>query len=269
MRRVLAVVAMALVVAGAFVSTGCVDQAKYDACLLRNREQEKLLQEREAEVARLQERIDAMQARGGDCQRLLDEKEEHLAAVRRERDAYRQAYEEANAVLKSMAEKPVTVAPGGGGLPEKVALEINMLAQEFPGLFVFDPETHVLRFASDITFDSGSNVVKSDPRQALARLAGILAADVAQGIGVTIVGHTDSVRVAKASTIQLLKELGKEPNNTGLSIARAESVADILTANGVASTRIATRGVGASQPIASNDTKEGRARNRRVEIFLK
>lgn len=73
--------------------------------------------------------------------------------------------------------------------------------------------------------------------------------------GVDIVGHTDST-----GSLQL---------NQDLSNRRARSVAAYLEGNGVAGTRISSYGAGPSQPIASNDTAEGRAQNRRVEIKLR
>lgn len=71
---------------------------------------------------------------------------------------------------------------------------------------------------------------------------------------VQVTGHADSV--------------GSDQYNQSLSERRARAVADALVQRGVGSTRIYVVGRGESQPIASNDTEEGRARNRRVEILL-
>jgi outer membrane protein OmpA-like peptidoglycan-associated protein len=73
--------------------------------------------------------------------------------------------------------------------------------------------------------------------------------------GVDIVGHTDST-----GSLQL---------NQDLSNRRARSVAAYLEGNGVAGSRISSYGAGPSQPVASNDTPQGRAQNRRVEIKLR
>jgi outer membrane protein OmpA-like peptidoglycan-associated protein len=62
---------------------------------------------------------------------------------------------------------------------------------------------------------------------------------------------------------------GSAEINMQLSIARAQSVADHLVSSGVAADRITVRGFGETQPIASNETPEGRAKNRRVEFVLK
>jgi outer membrane protein OmpA-like peptidoglycan-associated protein len=69
---------------------------------------------------------------------------------------------------------------------------------------------------------------------------------------IDVLGHTDST--------------GSDSYNQTLSERRARSVSDYLAAQGVQSIRLATRGYGESQPVASNDTESGRAQNRRVEI---
>jgi flagellar motor protein MotB len=263
MRRVSVVVGLLVVGVLVMLSAGCVDQKKYDAVLLRNREQDKLLQEKDADIARLQERVEAMQARSGDAQRMLEQKDELLAAVQKERDEVRKAFNELMEVYKRLA-----AGGGAAAIPEQVAIEIEQLAREYPNLFEFDRATGRLRFAADITFDSGSNVVKPEARTALAKLAAILSSDVAKRVHATIIGHTDTDPVKKATTIALLKGLGKTQNNMGLSIARAESVAEILKAGGVEAVRIITQGMGETQPLADNRTADGKAKNRRVEIFL-
>jgi len=259
MRRVSVVVGVVLVGVLVMLSTGCVDQKKYDAVLLRNREQDKLLQEKETEIAHLQERVEAMQARAGDVQVLLDGKDKALAEAARERDEIRKAFNELMEVYKRLA-----AGGGAAAIPEQVAIEIEQLAREYPNLFEFDRATGRLRFAADITFDSGSNVVKPEARTALAKLAAILSSDVAKRVHATIIGHTDTDPVKKPTTIALLKELGKTQNNMGLSIARAEAVAEILKAGGVEADRIITQGMGETQPIPG----AGKDKNRRVEIFL-
>jgi outer membrane protein OmpA-like peptidoglycan-associated protein len=72
---------------------------------------------------------------------------------------------------------------------------------------------------------------------------------------ILIEGHTDNV--------------GALDYNTSLSEARANAVGDALVARGVSAARIKTRGMAYLKPIASNDTPDGRALNRRVEIYLK
>ncbi len=264
MQRFSAVIVMALAACVALVSVGCVDEAKYNAVLLRNREQEKLLQEKESQLATLAERVSAQQALAANAQRMLQEKEEHLGSVMQERDAVREAFDKLTEIYEKLAGRSWV---GGGPLPEEVNIALRELADQYSFL-EYDAATGTVRFAADITFDSGSNVVKPTARTAISKLGGILASDVAKGIKAGITGHTDSVPVKKATTKALLAELGKPATNQGLSEARAEAVADILKGAGVAPTSISTSGKGQTQAIADNRTAAGKARNRRVEIFL-
>jgi len=91
----------------------------------------------------------------------------------------------------------------------------------------------------------------------LASIGAVIAANQELTGTVTVVGHTDSVA-------------GSNPfgDNQGLSDARAATVAAILVANGVPADRVRSVGRAATEPVASNATKEGRALNRRVEIMI-
>lgn len=107
---------------------------------------------------------------------------------------------------------------------------------------------------NDVSFASGSAAIKPELRSVLEAFADGLSRDSA-GMHVRIVGHTDSN--------------GSDAVNNPLSRERADSVKDFLSDRGVAASRIETSGRGEREPIASNETAEGRAKNRRVEIFLR
>lgn len=109
-----------------------------------------------------------------------------------------------------------------------------------------------LRLPSGITFDFNSAAVKPQFRASLGQVAQTLASY--QSTYVDVTGHTDSV--------------GTDAVNQRLSEQRAVAVADYLSYQGVNRARIATRGFGKSQPIASNADETGRAENRRVEIHI-
>jgi len=69
-----------------------------------------------------------------------------------------------------------------------------------------------------------------------------------------VIGHTDAQ--------------GARPSNVALSMSRAQAVKTYLVAKGVAAPSISTMGMGPDQPVASNDSDEGRARNRRIEFRI-
>ena len=102
-----------------------------------------------------------------------------------------------------------------------------------------------------IYFDTGKSALKPESSAALAEIAKLLNADAS--LKVFVVGHTDNV-----ASLEL---------NTKLSQSRAEAVVQALvTQHGIAASRLAGRGVGPLAPVGSNDSEEGRAKNRRVEL---
>jgi len=107
-------------------------------------------------------------------------------------------------------------------------------------------------FASGLLYDFDSDVVKTDARTNLRELANSLAKY--PDTDLVIIGHTDQV--------------GSSSYNQGLSERRAMAAANYLSMQGVAGSRIATRGLGETEPIASNDSESGRAANRRVEVAI-
>ena len=110
----------------------------------------------------------------------------------------------------------------------------------------------VLNMPSGITFAYNDAAVQPQFRPTLDQVAGVLAQY--EQTYVDVYGHTDSS--------------GTDAYNQTLSERRATSVADYLAGHGVQSARLGTRGFGESQPVASNETEDGRAANRRVEIKI-
>jgi len=153
-------------------------------------------------------------------------------------------------------------------LPPAVTKSIEELSDKYPDLFKFDKNKNLLYFSTDAMFDSGSAVVKPDAKVALGKLANILNEDDARDRKLIIIGHTDSDRVMKPTTIQTLKSLGKNADNMGLSEARSEAVAAVLQAGGIDASRMSTQGKGDAMPVGDNRTPMGKARNRRVEIYV-
>lgn len=113
-------------------------------------------------------------------------------------------------------------------------------------------------FVSDVLFDEGSDVIKSDGKATLDKIVKKLA-DSKEFI--RIEGYTDDVPIAAAY-------LSKYPSNWELSSARADSVLRYLIEKGIKPDMIKSAGYGKYNPVASNATADGRAQNRRIEIEL-
>lgn len=110
-----------------------------------------------------------------------------------------------------------------------------------------------LNIPNDVSFDVNSAAIRPEMRNVLDPFATELRGD--PNARVTIVGHTDST--------------GSPAVNNPLSLERAASVRDYLVNRGVPAMQVQTAGRGETEPVASNDTEAGRARNRRVEIYLR
>jgi OOP family OmpA-OmpF porin len=135
---------------------------------------------------------------------------------------------------------PATAAPGCGAAAAPVA----------PKAAAPVAAASKVTYAADAFFDFDKSVVKPAGK---AKLDDLIAKVKGINLEVIIaVGHTDSV--------------GSDAYNQKLSVRRAEAVKAYLVSKGIEKNRIYTEGKGEKQPVASNKTKEGRAKNRRVEI---
>ena len=241
---------------------GCVDDTKVQQLTIMNANLQKQLVDKDAEIARLQERLAWYDKSQGDKAATLAEKAAQMARMQEEIDALKAALARSEEAYRKLA--GIAAENGGGGhrLSAPVTLKLRALAEQYPGLFTFDEEHGTLRFAADVTFDSGSDAVKADAKEALTKLAAILQDPVAAKVSGMVVGYTDNMRVAQPETVKRFHD------NQGLSQARAEAVKTILTGAGVAGERVTTKGMGEGNPIADNKTAEGKAKNRRVEIWV-
>jgi len=112
----------------------------------------------------------------------------------------------------------------------------------------------LLNIPSGVNFAHDSATVEPRFRQTLDQVASVLSDPQNNRTYIDVYGHTDST--------------GADAYNQGLSERRAAAVALYLESRGVQAARVATRGFGETQPIASNETEDGRAQNRRVEIKI-
>lgn len=119
-------------------------------------------------------------------------------------------------------------------------------------LFLVPLEQGQTLIINNVFFESGKYDLLSESYPELERLAKIMTTNLKMQI--KLQGHTDNIGNAKSNMI--------------LSNNRVESVKSFLVTKGIDETRIQTKGFGQSQPIETNDTEEGRAKNRRVEFFI-
>ena len=135
---------------------------------------------------------------------------------------------------------------------EKQELRARLLQQLNSILATRDSARGLIANMSDVLFRSGSYELLPGARERLAKVSGIVLAY--PSLHLSVEGHTDSV--------------GSDDYNQQLSEHRAQSVRDYFVQQGIQSATIEARGFGKTEPIATNDTPEGRQQNRRVELVL-
>jgi len=135
---------------------------------------------------------------------------------------------------------------------EKAVLRAQLLTQFSSILQTRDTARGLIVNMPDSLFKTGSSKLRSVVREKLAKVAGILTSY--PGLKLAVEGHTDNV--------------GGDDYNQDLSEKRAQSAREYLVSQGVTASSIAARGFGKDDPIESNDTPEGRQRNRRVELIV-
>ncbi len=135
---------------------------------------------------------------------------------------------------------------------EKAELRTQLLSQFNAILQTRDTARGLIVNMSDVLFDTAKSSLRPLAREKLAKVAGIVSGH--PGLRLDVEGHTDSV--------------GGDNYNQQLSEQRGESVRAYLTDQGMAAGSVTAKGFGKTQPVASNDTAEGRQLNRRVELVI-
>jgi outer membrane protein OmpA-like peptidoglycan-associated protein len=137
-----------------------------------------------------------------------------------------------------------------GGKMDSQAAEIK---KTVPGATItHEADGIVISFNSGILFDADKADLKPDVQNNLKNLA--LSLKNHPKTDISVIGHTDST--------------GTKGHNFDLSVSRAGAVRSFLIANGVRSSQLKSEGEGEAEPVATNATRRGRAKNRRVEIVI-
>ncbi|MGZ4855196.1 MAG: OmpA family protein [Candidatus Angelobacter sp.] len=217
------------------------------------------LQAEQARAQAEQARVQA-QAAQADAERMKAEAEkarQEAEAARHEADAARAAAEQQKQALAMEADKARKAAEESDRLrqqaeQEKADLRAQLLQQLNTILATRDTARGLIANMSDVLFKTGSYELLPGARERLAKVSGIVIAH--PGLHLEVEGHTDA--------------MGSDDYNQKLSENRAGAVRDYLVQQGIPDSAIVSRGLGKTQPVASNDTPDGRQQNRRVELVL-
>lgn len=200
----------------------------------------------EAEQARL-----ISEAQAEDARRAREEAE---AAVAREAESQRsaqQAQEEA-AQARALAASSVTEAELARREAQLATEAADTLRRQLENLQLRQTESGVVVTLGDVLFESGQTELRDDALESLVEVVDLLQSEPDKFI--RIEGHTDST--------------GNAETNLRISQQRADAVLEALVQLGVDPARITAIGMGQDFPIATNESDEGRAQNRRVDVIL-
>ncbi len=251
--RTLRLSLLALFFASTLMLTGCNDELK-DLRIQNETQRQRIadlesqIKAQQLEIERLQRQLDAAGQKGGIE---VDALQQKIAALEDDLARKKELLAQANAMLLR-----------GGQLPEELSSQL----QEFAAandMVEYDETTGVVKFKSDLLFELGSDKVAAPAMTAVRSFCNILKSPQAQEFDVIIAGHTDDVPIAKPET------RAKHPTNWHLSVHRAISVLNVMTATGVTPERLSVRGFGQYRPVAPNKPNDGgNPQNRRVEIYI-
>ena len=200
----------------------------------------------EAEQARMISEAQAEDARRA--------REEAAMAAQREAESQRtaeQAQVEAEQA-KALAASSVTAAELARREAELAVEQANTLRRQLENLQLRQTESGVVVTLGDVLFETGETDLRSEAMESLVEVVDLLQSEPDKQI--RIEGHTDST--------------GNEEANLLISQQRADAVLEALVSLGVDADRVTSVGMGQDFPIASNDTEDGRAQNRRVDVIL-
>jgi outer membrane protein OmpA-like peptidoglycan-associated protein len=180
----------------------------------------------------------------------MNARKQTLEAERARKEAAAETEKAAKAKLQ--AEQAKSAAEREAAKAAKAKAESDQLMKELASLKAQQTERGIVLTIGDVLFATGKADLSANADKSVAKLAEFLKKNPNRNV--LIEGHTDSV--------------GKDDSNLALSQKRADSVKDKLVAGGIEAGRITTVGYGKKFPMASNDTKAGKAQNRRVEVVI-
>lgn len=225
------------------------EKAKLEAQLEADKAAKEKEEAEAARAAALAQQQAAQQAAALAAQQKAQAEADAQAAQQQAQQASQLAAQQKAAAEAEAAQAKQAVAQAES---EKGELRAQLLKQLSMVLQTNDTVRGLIVNMSDVLFDTGSYTLRSEAREKLAKISGILLAY--PGLKIQVEGYTDSV--------------GTMDFNQKLSEQRAEMVREYLIDQLVPAGSVTAQGFGESQPVASNDTADGRQKNRRVQLVV-
>jgi chemotaxis protein MotB len=240
------------ILAAGLMASGCVSSGKFKKMETQKNNEIGALQEQnatlEGEKKSLEQQKATLETDNGNLKQQLASSEQKAAAIEQQVGSLQQEKASLEAASQQQQQQYEALVQGLSSEVEKGQLQVrqyqNMLAVDL---------------AEQIFFDSGRATLKPGGKDVLKKVGGALKSYEDKII--RVVGHTDNVPLAKSLQSTF-------PTNWDLSVARATTVVRFLQEVGVPPERMVPSGRAEYDPVAPNDTPEGRRKNRRIEIML-
>ena len=236
--------------------TGCIPQAQYDDLKAQNRIQQQHITDLESsnsacavEKEQMNKQLASLRTQTGSD---IGFKDSEITALERDLENKK----------KLISKMQAQLLRSGVALPMELSITLTDFAKNNE-MVTFDESSGMLKFKSDLLFESGSDMVAPKAIQSIKSFCDIMNTKEAEGFDIIVAGHTDDVPIEKPAT------KAKHPTNWHLSVHRAISVLNTMAQNKIDSKRISVRGFGQFRPAAENKPgRKGNAANRRVEILI-
>lgn len=209
----------------------------------------------QVEIAGLQKKLDDATALSDQLRQELQKAGKNVDGLMAEKGKMRQALDDAKVRLEELR-KAQEAAQKRADLLKNLINKFKRMIDSGDLKIVMRDGRMVLQLRNDVLFDSGKTEVKAAGKDALKDVANVLVTLTDRKL--QVVGHTDNRPI----------QTERFPSNWELSAARAISVVKFLVTQGVKAEQLSAGGYSEYDPVVANDTDEGRAKNRRIEIVL-
>jgi chemotaxis protein MotB len=227
-----------MVLASAVLVNGCVSSGKFN----------KMVTQKNDEISALQQEKSSLEKDKGTLKEQIASLEQNRTSMQQQVSSLEQQKASLLASSQQTQKQYQDLVQGLSKEVEKGQLQVR----QYKDMLSVD-------LAEQIFFDSGRATLKKEGKEVLKKVG-----DALKGYEnkiIRVVGHTDNVPVAKSLQATF-------PSNWELSVARATNVVRFLQDVGIPPERMVPTGRAEYDPVASNDTPEGRQKNRRIEIML-
>jgi chemotaxis protein MotB len=241
-----------IVLTAGLIMSGCVSSGKF----------KKMEADKNQEIAALQQQKATLDQQKGDLEKQITEQKQQVSSLEQQKTALEQEKAGAQQQVASLEQEKASMLAASQQTQKQYDELVKGLSQEVEkGQLQVKQYKNMLSvdLAEQIFFDSGKATLKKGGKEVLKKVGEALKGY--ENKIIRVVGHTDNVPVAKSLRATF-------PSNWELSVARATNVVRYLQEVGIPPERMVASGRAEYDPVASNDTPEGRQKNRRIEIML-